>query len=233
MKRKTLTLVLCLLATFALASIGFASWIITNPDISGSETTGNFTVYDTETKEISASVIVDKDVSDETKKGYFIFGKPSTYSPTSSQWLTAGSDVKEEKLTVTLDITIGNANLLNGGSIDVVFYLDTNTLPTAITNGYLTFKINNETVTFKTDIMDGKYACKLTLKPTINSGSTDGTATVTLEFGWGAKFGYINPYNYYSDKAYASYSGEAKTNLVALEEAVTNLDFKVKISKSA
>ena len=32
MKRKTLTLVLCLLATFALASVGFASWILTNPN---------------------------------------------------------------------------------------------------------------------------------------------------------------------------------------------------------
>ena len=87
MKRKTLTLVLCLLATFALASIGFASWIISNPNDVNITEEGSFTVY--EAVDSTAKVTH----SFAGGKSKFIFGKPtqSEIDTVTTRWLTLGA----------------------------------------------------------------------------------------------------------------------------------------------
>lgn len=239
MKRKTLTLVLCLLATFALASIGFASWIIANPDITTDGTTsGQFTVYE------AVSSTMDAEVSFVGGKNTFVFGKPTGYSADSTKWLTAGADVADESLSVSMDITITNANLLNGGSVDVIIYVENDKLVTAMTNGLLTCEVNNSASTFtETQVKVGSvtkdvYAISTTLTPSIESGETDGTLTVTLEFGWGSTFGSLNPYEYYNGMNYDDQIGQqsaaehADANLNALDTALTDLAFNVKIVKT-
>lgn len=224
MKRKTLTLVLCLLATFALASIGFASWIIANPNIQQSATTGDFTVYDAELQGMDATVTFEDEVST------FVFGKPVGYAAQPGDWLTAGSDIATENLEVTLNISVSNANLLNGGTIDVLIYVTDNKLVNAISDGYLTCP----TGTFEATTLDGNtiYAIKKTLTPSIEG--TTGTTSVTLEFGWGTKFGSENPYTHYNDLTYTAELGtQAESNLDALSTAIKGLKFNVKISKTA
>lgn len=239
MKRKTLTLVLCLLATFALASIGFASWIIANPDITTEGTTsGQFTVYEAVSETMSASVDF------VGGKNTFVFGKPENYSADSTKWLTASEDVLEESLSVTMNITITNANLLNGGSVDVIIFVENNNLVTAMSNGLLTCKVNNEASTFTaTQVKVGNetkdvYAITKSLTPSIAQDATDGTLTLTLEFGWGSTFGTQNPYAYYNAMNYDDKIGEktaathAQENLGALQTALTGLAFNVKIVKT-
>ena len=97
MKRKSLTLMICLLAAFALASIGFASWIITNPNAS-TEEDGTITVDDVESEvfEIGAAWSTDNKIK---------FGVPSGYSAKTTDWLTNDSgnvDFLEAILVVTI-----------------------------------------------------------------------------------------------------------------------------------
>ena len=54
MKRKTMTLVLCLLAALALVSVGFASWVISAD--ANKTVSGNIKVDTVEDKRLSADV---------------------------------------------------------------------------------------------------------------------------------------------------------------------------------
>ena len=236
MKRKTLTLVLCLLATFALASIGFASWIIANPDIEHTITEGQFEVYEADLQEMSATITFDN--------SSFIFGKPKGYVAKANDWLIAGTDVKEEKLTVNMTVNITNADYLNGGTVDLIIFVENDNIISAIEGDLLTCEVNDATPVFesKTVNVNGEeksvYAITTTLTPTVSDKT--GTATLKFEFGWGSKFGTKNPYTYYSGKAFdgketgsaTTYPVDAETNLNALHGYVTGLKFGVTIIKT-
>ena len=85
MKRRSLTLVLCLLATLSLASVGFAAWVISAGDIENA--TGQINVDTVTDNRIMISEIkLDDDSWDfehktwtdggDDKKAEFSFGKP-------------------------------------------------------------------------------------------------------------------------------------------------------------
>lgn len=99
MKRKTLTLVLCLLSCLALIGVGFASWIITSNTEQNAE--GN----------ISVDTVTDNRLTVETswldEKNSIVFGwKDGSYT---NSWLQNTDPTYKENLTVTLVVTVKNS----------------------------------------------------------------------------------------------------------------------------
>lgn len=216
MKRKTLTLVLCLLATFALASIGFASWIISNPDVSTEGTSvGDFQVYEAVDQSVGLEFSFDKNSLGETG---FIFGKPADTSSVTSPWLTFSNDMAVEDLTVNMTLEVTNPESL-AGDLTVYFYVAKGSaLETAISNNYIKCvngDFANQTITVNS-VETEVYAVKITVS---NSDVSDGTHDVTFEFAWGDAFkldeANVNPYFYYND---GEYTASAETTLDKLAE---------------
>lgn len=215
MKRKTLTLVLCLLATFALASIGFASWIIANPDLTINGTTeGSFIVYDTTESSISV------DVSFEGEKNQIIFGKPSDYVVNQKHWLTPGEDILVENLSVTINFKVTNIdNAKNGLEYMVlVSKADYDKLAAAKENNLIGFDAN-----LFTEVKDSEdTVLGYGVKKDLNA-----TDSYILTFTWGSAFGGVNPLTHYNK---GSYDASAKTNLDALK-ALSGIKFNLTIQE--
>lgn len=215
MKRKTLTLVLCLLATFALASIGFASWIIASPDDVNITDEGSFTVYNAvdSTAQVTYSFA--------NGKNQFIFGKPTEaeINAISKPWLTVGDEMAEENLSVTINVNESNANY--NETLEVYIYVNSDTytaLQAAKTAGLIYYADD----LFQTIEIDSK---------TYYGVKAEGTESIslTLAFQWGTEFNKINPYKYYNTKD-DGYDATAATKLNALAPLNT-LKFNVLIKE--
>ena len=110
MRRKNLTVFICLLATLALASIGFAAWVITNDANAGD--TGSITVDIVKDARIDMSAEI---LNDDA----IVFGSKSTIDATY-KWLKyeqtkdgAGTVLDlDENLSITVKITVSNYSYL-------------------------------------------------------------------------------------------------------------------------
>ena len=222
MKRKTLTLVLCLLATFALASVGFASWILTNPDVTVTGTTqGDFTVYDATDKSVSVAATV-------SPTG-FIFGAPVSPKTGGSPWLTY-DDMSTAVLSVTITLVVTNYESLgtDGLTVEVYDLFADSKLKTAIDNKYIkctsgTFA--QKSITVNKTATNAYSLTKTFSKAEIQAGT--GTVSFALTFAWGDNLGGENPFNYYYDKAFDANVG---TKLKALYTALNELEFNLLIT---
>lgn len=230
MKRKTLTLVLCLLATFALASVGFAAWVLTNPDVTVTgETQGDFTVYSATDASVSVEASFDNTG--------FVFGAPVTPESGGNPWLTA-TGMDTDVLTVNVTLIIANYASLSDAGLTIKIYPtfndveDTTKLKSAIGSEYIacstgTFK--DESITVGSDTKSAyvltKQIAKSTIQPTENEG--EGTVTFALTFAWGTKFGGENPFNYYYDKPF---DAAVATKLNELHAALDELKFNLLIT---
>lgn len=204
MKRKTLTLALCLLATFALASIGFASWIIANPELIVDGTTkGSFVVYDTTDNSVSVKVEFTKD-SEDNEINQIIFGKSADYVAGEDHWLTPGEEILVENLSVTINFTVTNlAQAENGLEYMVlVTEADYQKLVAAKTANLITFSAD-----LFAEVTDAEGTV---LGYGVKKEFTNATDTYTLTFEWGSAFGGENPVDYYNA---GSYTEDAKKNL--------------------
>lgn len=222
MKRKTLTLVLCLLATFALASVGFAAWVLTNPDVTVTgETQGDFTVYSA----TDASVSVEATVSPTG----FIFGAPVSPKTGGTPWLTYdGMSTDVLSVTITLEVTNYESLGTNGLTVEVYDLFAGSKLKTAIDNKYIectsgTFA--QKSITVNKTATDAYSLTKTFSKAEIQTG--EGTVSFALTFAWGDSLGGENPYNYYYDKDYLA---DVATNLNALYTALNGLKFNLLIT---
>lgn len=230
MKRKTLTLVLCLLATFALASVGFAAWVLTNPDVTVTgDTQGDFTVYSATDASVSVKASFDKTG--------FVFGAPVTPESGGNPWLTA-TGMATDVLTVNVTLTIANYASLSDAGLTIKIYPtfeeneDTSKLKSAITSNYIacltgTFADENITIgsATKPAYVLTKQIAKSTIQPTENEG--EGTVTFALTFAWGTEFGEVNPFNYYYDEPF---DAAVATKLNGLHEALDQLKFNLLIT---
>lgn len=103
MKRKTLTLTLCILSCLALIGIGFAAWVIT-------PTTTNEKVGT-----IQVDTVTDNSLTVEYKwlddKSTFVFGEGGTAAK-DGDWLTVSADalVKDFDLTLVVTVTDKDGN---------------------------------------------------------------------------------------------------------------------------
>lgn len=224
MKRKSLTLIICLLAVFALASIGFASWIITNPDES-TEEEGTITVDDVESEvfEIGASWSTEHQIK---------FGVPSDYSAQSTDWLTNDSgnvDFLEAILVVTItaedDENLESA--LTKSPIAVTLSgkkagtdISTDALNELFTNANLPAPVLQVK-----DLTSGEFVA---FDGTIDYAdlNADSKCEIKVVFSWGTNG---NPYTYYNALSFAEKRAEAETFLKGVYTALNGLSYKITI----
>lgn len=221
MKRKTLTLVLCLLATFALASIGFASWIISNPADVNVVEQGSFTVYDATDSTAKVSV----NFANDKKK--IIFGKPTADEITNANfttpWLTLGT-MDVENLAVSITVSESNADYV--GTLEVYLYVDSATyqkLEKAKTDGLINYEASQfTTLTINENTY---YGVKVEVS---QSDDKTQSKTLNLNFSWGTTFGGINPYLHYNKSSYSANAVTALDGLLPLNDLKFNILVKEK-----
>lgn len=205
MKRKTMTLVLCLLAALALVSVGFASWVIS----ADSEFTegGSIVVDEVHDKRLT----VETDVTEDTK---FVFGAPKTKEFTGTPWLS--NDGEEEVLEIVINVTIkkDSTNNISAENLHVT---------AEFTSDAFEVKYNEKSLLVK----DGE--------PPISAvtASEDGNTfkcSVTLKVNWGEAFGGKNPYNYYNGLSKKDNAENAKATLDYFNKNVNNKTFTLKLT---
>ena len=214
MKRKTLTLVLCLLATFALASIGFASWIIANPADINLTDEGSFTVYNATDSTASISVTFAGD------KNSIIFGKPTEdkIATIPDPWLTMGSEMAEENLSVSLTVSESNDDYT--GTLVVYLYVDNETYQK------LEKAKTDKLINYSDDLFQAVQIGSTTYHGI--KQETSNSTTLNLAFTWGEKFGKTNPYLHYNGGSYDANAAETLNSLLPLN----NIKFNVLITEA-
>lgn len=219
MKRKTMTLVLCLLAALALVSVGFASWVI-SADATG-DATGNITVDTVSDHRLSVQAEVNTS---------FVFGKYHGETTPTHSWLSNNGD-QNEVLTATIKVTLTKTasntatdwyqNLTIEGLLEGVDLSDGKDIFD------LTYGTDNKTFIQHVASNEFKYgAFKLD-----ETDHTKATGTVTVSINWGTLFNGQNPYLYYNNQAYTEALGdEALKVLGDFHEKLDNAQFKVTLT---
>ena len=100
MKKLTLTIV-SILSVVAIFGVGFAAWVIINPNVTADQT-GNITVETVTDKSYSLAAEFDK--TSDTTNGNISFGYPE--NALTSGWLRGDNSTATEKLTATLTLTL-------------------------------------------------------------------------------------------------------------------------------
>lgn len=209
MKRRTLTLMICLLSVLSLVSVGFASWIITANDTE--DVTGNIQI---ETVTDNRVFIVESTTDAGIKaSNNIVFGAPETMSD-GDAWFTAEAGTQKEALSATITFKVVDAN-------DDVVDADKVTVNASIElDGGKSF---DDLVT------DGYIEAAPTVTPVRGS---DGVYTITVTLNWGTKWGKENPYNYYNDLDVETYGDQAYSDITAFA-ALNTLQYKVTITATA
>lgn len=200
MKRRTLTLTLCILVCVALIGVGFASWVITHE--STETQTGNITVDTVDDKSHTITVLeADKDLS-------VYFGAPKEMN-TGGAWLT-NTVADKEDLVASFKIEVTNYKTAEVKVAETDGFV--------IKNGETVVDTTNYNTLFTHNITISEFTAK-------EGEPTTGVATVTITFNWGSAFKGesdsepVNPYTYYNRQEFTStLVNEAKTNLNKLAE---------------
>lgn len=205
MKRKTLTLVLCLLTVLSLVGVGFASWVIT---ATTSESEGGNIVVDT-VNDTRYTLTITAPGDDSIK-----FTAPAG---ATDGWLTSDTD-KTAVLSVNFNCTLTKNNgeefELEGNYIKGLYYdvdfaepaetkkvqkvvggapqVDENEEPImeVVSTGYKEAKDANIINAGDASMSD------VTLSPDKKTA----TFTLTVTYEWGTLFGGQNPFNFYNAK---------------------------------
>lgn len=225
MKRRSLTVLLCLLAIISLASVGFASWVISAGD--EEIATGNIQVEEVEDQRLDIiDLKFDKVVyeNSETVLPEFVFGTPK--NAVQDGWLT-NKEIGEEKLKIVITFSVVYKNTT--AKLDdskVVASVDFSTVTENI------FKVANHELNKDDDPNnDVYYVTIVSSKPTVTC--SEGVYTCELELKWGNYFNNENPYSYYNSKPVAQFGDEAKERLTAMYSALKEAKYSVKITVNA
>ena len=182
MKRKSLTMILCLLTCLSLVGVGFAAWVITAP--AEATATGNIEV-DTVT---DSRLVVEATLAN-SEKGSIVFAPVAN---TTDGWLEVAADSKSENLIVTYNckVTKKSGTFTNENDISVSALL---TEPSESNSNYKNAK---DAKCFTLANENGYKISSLT----INEGKSVISFTISVEYKWGEIFGEVNPTNYYNAK---------------------------------
>lgn len=211
--RKGIILTASILGTIAIASTGFAAWVISTQDTKTAE--GTVTVDTISEREHTITVT-------EGDNEFFFGGHPSGWDAEAhkSDWLIFDSSDTKGKLTEDLEAS-WTIKVANKDTADVT--------PTLAVD-------SAENWTITSSGLEGKEGIKGEFKRISDSGavyltyelsfsewtddepSTTKKSTMTLKFSWGEKFGKSNPYVYYSGKDISGENGSA-----AAKTALDNL----------
>lgn len=213
--KKHLIFLTSVLACTTLASIGFATWIITGNSTKDVE--DNDVIVDTVSDQrLSIDYEWTNGKSDNKKSTSFIFGWNGATN--ASDWLVDDDDSKKEKLEDTLNITISNATYLRDtAALEFTLAATGEQWETAVNEGYVVAPTLNSVN-----------------KSSITIGEGTGTYALNVKFGWGTKFGGENPYTYYNKQAFSdSLADEAKTNITQLNTYLTDVKFTLTVKAYA
>lgn len=224
MKRKSLTLLVCLLACLALGSVGFAAWVITSDN------------SDTTTGQVRVDVVKDARLQVNAEiDGTIVFGSRAKTSGVEHDWMKYEQTLEEtggsyfaldENLTVTLKLTIGSfSNLKAEGTALTVTFSDAEGqafFENAIAKGYVA-------------ALPVVSYTKAQLEGLANAADDDANKLkndelyleIDYTFAWGTVFGDTNPIDFYNSQAYdeelADGAIETLEDLSSLLENVTYL----------
>lgn len=194
----SITLGIASLSLLSLASIGFATWVISGGDTKTAE--GTIEV-DAVSDNLYAIEIGTTPWSGNKAKGSIKYGCDDTTLTSTSAWLSADNT---ESLTETLTFTVKNAykttdasSSLNDG-YDISFTL----ADTSESGLYSTAKEAGLVGELPSTTNGGIT----NISPTQKVGTRDAEYTVTITFTWGSTFGKQNPAKYAESKAAESES---------------------------
>ncbi len=195
-KRKLITMALSFLLTIGMVSAGFAAWVISAPTVK--EATGTVSVDTVTDKRIKLTVIEDAEGKLPVVFGAKIEGTDS------NGWLSLTDDAKTEDLVSEFSFTIDNQqDLWNAGvkKINIAFALNTDELSSYVTDNYITLPTFDEpAVSVNNNLTANGESNNKYFTINLENSSEKITVTVKYTFGWGQKFGSVNPYEYFSDK---------------------------------
>ncbi len=208
MKRKTMTLVLCLLAALALVSVGFASWVISAGATDNVEGQIKVETVDDRRLTITAST-----------NDQFTFGAPKTDK--EDAWLT---NTTKESLTITINVTIGKK--------------DSNNTELDLNQVNLTAEISELTGKYQEAVEAGYVCAidEATIVP--EGTGENRTIKITIKWGnhWGTNtnpYDYFNDKDVNEkvpESGETTYGDLAKTELTAMYNLLNQVKFTIKVT---
>lgn len=230
MKSKLTITVASILSVLTLVGVGFAAWIILNPNVSADQN-GTITAETVTDNSYTLEAVIATDDK-------IVFGAPKTPDPKiTTPWLT-NSTVEDLTATLTLTIKYNEWVYVPKNFSITMATTNENSVFNSLREGveFNTKKIkiiDNPTISYgslptvKTVTMNGTGATTIEREAFTNDSDTKtATLTVTITFKWGENG---NPYNYYNNQDYAVYREEAKTVLEELYKLNTET-YKITIS---
>lgn len=214
MKRKTITLTICLLTCLALIGVGFSAWVITNTSEEQIEGSIEVDVVKDETLSVENSWLNDDSM--------FNFGEGGATN-VAGDWLTVSDDAIVKDFDLTLVVKVKDANGLPcAANITPTITGDENF------NNYKNIAMGEEgqSVSLVTD-----PACAVVEAKDENGEVIVGTYHINITINWGEAFP-NGPLAYYNALAYSDANvKDAKNKLDALHNLnETKFDLKVVVS---
>ena len=205
MRRSKLTIFIGILAIFALASIGFASWIITNPN-SGTTADGSIVVDD-----VTSEVFTIKTTWNATN-GKILFSKPAGYVEDDSKWLSSKS-TETENLEAELTISFEKNDNVDLSSIldetPVQVDLDVLKNGSVMSNSDVTSLFGGLTLPEpKLQIKSGSTFVDFDGEINFSDLDGDGKCVIKVVFSWGTATNKENPYVYYNNISFGTETTE-------------------------
>lgn len=191
MKRRTLTLTLCILACVALIGVGFASWVITN-DVAGTAE-GQILVdaVDDQTHEIT--------IKTDMSQVKVVFGAKEKSEGVANNWLSYKNTDKNENLVIRIDFEVTNFATLD--KVDAILAeAEGSTAYAAAATAEYVCAISDVEINVS-DIV------------AVSENDTTGKGTVTITFKWGSYFGGVNPIDFYNQYLSSAQKTAEKTYL--------------------
>ena len=218
-KKKSIFLASAILGSVALVSVGFASWVITSTPEPHAET-GEIVVDTVEDKRIS---FVADSFAWTNNQNKIIYGGKTPADTVTNPWLTNSTADKQENLSATLSFKVENYTEIEKITVSLQVVEKANTATDA-------------TAKWTQAVTDGYVAAlptvaDITSFTAVDGSTTQGSASLTLNFNWGTAFDSKNPIDYYNAKAYTDeLATEAKTKLEGLKTALEGLSFKLTLT---
>ena len=193
----SITLGIASLSLLSLASIGFATWVISGGDTKTAE--GTIEV-DAVSDNLYAIEIGTTPWSSNKDKGSIKYGCDDTTLTSTSAWLSADNT---ESLSETLTFTVKNAYAKKdeGSALSTGYNIGFELTDTSTSGLYDTAKNAGLVGDLPSTANSG-----ITATHTQKSGTRDAEYTVTITFTWGSTFESLNPAKYAESKAAESES---------------------------
>ena len=237
MKNKKMAVAgISLLGSIGVISTGFAGWIISAAPVDN-EGTGTITADGSVTSK-SVTLVTDECKFDDPKIRY-----APNKEKANNDWLTATVDTKNPvKLTTnyTLKFKFAGVSTITVSNISIVDASEPAKYQSLLTSEYV-----DELPALKSTIETNRSGIKATVSgkevtvatnsisfPVDKLTETESSVKLEIHFGWGKKFGYQNPMDYYGGKDKATYAKEAETAIKALD-GLNDASFKLSYTVSA